>query len=248
MTNALLGQGAGDSAYCFSNSVFGGTDAYSTDGHLAHALVVIIGVCAATASSLPDLKYHLVRSLGRVLGLDGRNSTTTSSPATQCRRLTITRDSAHAQFRSARMHAHLALPFRSRLAENGRPRCHLASVSRYAIQPYGVFGQRLLATTTGRIHGSVYFSDSAGNPTQPMTGVNVIARRIDTPGQPSGRYAASSVSGFGYAAIGGNIVNGYTNAAGQRFDRFGSNDVASEGYLIWPDSRSLPAQIRLNFT
>ena len=36
VTNALLGQGAGDSAYCFSNSVFGGTDAYSTDGHLAH--------------------------------------------------------------------------------------------------------------------------------------------------------------------------------------------------------------------
>ncbi len=70
VTNALLGQGAGDSAYCFSNSVFGGTDAYSTDGHLAHALVVINGVCAATASSLPDLKYRLVRSLGRVLGLD----------------------------------------------------------------------------------------------------------------------------------------------------------------------------------
>ena len=64
-----------------------------------------------------------------------------------------------------------------------------------------------------------------------MTGANVVARRIDTPGQPSGRYAASSVSGFAYAAVVGNIVNGYTNAAGERFDRFGSNDAAREGYF-----------------
>jgi len=232
VTNALLGQGAGDSAYCSSNSVFGGTDAYSTDGHLAHALVVINGVCAATASSLPDLKYHLVRSLGRVLGLDWsqlNNNVITRHP------VPTTDDYAGFPL----MHNFDppgCTPISRCISDPDSLKMDdRAAISRlYPVTPSNLTefsGKQLLATTTGRIHGSVYFSDSAGNPTQPMTGVNVIARRIDTPGQPSGRYAASSVSGFGYAAIGGNIVNGYTNAAGQRFDRFGSNDVASEGYF-----------------
>ena len=119
VTNALLGQGAGDSAYCFSNSVFGGTDAYSTDGHLAHALVVINGVCAATASSLPDLKYRLVRSLGRA-----RSRLVATQQHVVTRHPVPTTDDYAGfplmhNFRSARMHAHLAPPFRSRLAEDG---------------------------------------------------------------------------------------------------------------------------------
>jgi hypothetical protein len=35
VTNALIGAGASDE--CFSNAVFGGVDAMTTDGHLSHA-------------------------------------------------------------------------------------------------------------------------------------------------------------------------------------------------------------------
>jgi hypothetical protein len=232
VTSALLGQGAGDAAYCFSNAVFGGPDAYSTDGHLAHALVVLNGVCASSAASLPDVKYRLVRIVGRVLGLDWsqlNNHVITRHPAP-------TNDD-YAGF--PLMHnfdppgcapISRCLPDPDSLKMDDR-----AAISRlYPVTPSNLAqfpGKQVSAATTGRIHGSVYFSDAAGNPTQPMTGVNVIARRIDTPGQPSGRYAASSVSGFAYAAIIGNIVNGYTNAAGQRYDRFGSNDAALEGFF-----------------
>jgi hypothetical protein len=110
-----------------------------------------------------------------------------------------------------------------------RPRCNLRL---YPVTPsnLAISGKRLLASTTGAHSRFGHFSDSAGNPTQPMTGANVVAQRI-APGQPSGCYAASSVSGFAYAAVVGNIVNGYTNAAGERFDRFGSNDAAREGYF-----------------
>ncbi len=70
VTDALLGQGAGDAGSCFNNAAFGGVDNFSTDGHLLHALVVLNGNCAQTSDQLPDVKYRLVRVLGRVVGLD----------------------------------------------------------------------------------------------------------------------------------------------------------------------------------
>ena len=71
VTNALLGQGAGSASSCFSNAAYGGVDSFSTDAHLQHALVILNGVCAQTSAQLPDVKYRLVRVLGRVLGLTG---------------------------------------------------------------------------------------------------------------------------------------------------------------------------------
>ena len=45
--------------------------------------------------------------------------------------------------------------------------------------------------------GTVWFTDSSGSPTQPMQGVNVVARWIDpATNLPSRQYVASSVSGF----------------------------------------------------
>ena len=70
VTDALLGQGAGSAGSCFSNAAYGGVDSFSTDAHLLHALVILNGVCAQTSIQLPDMKYRLVRVLGRVLGLD----------------------------------------------------------------------------------------------------------------------------------------------------------------------------------
>ena len=70
VTNALLGQGAGDASSCFGNAAYGGVDNFSADAHLLHALIILNGICAQTSQQLPDLEYRLVRVLGRVLGLD----------------------------------------------------------------------------------------------------------------------------------------------------------------------------------
>jgi hypothetical protein len=67
VTDALMGAGA--SVDCFTNAAVGGADAFTIDGHFAHALVILDGKCAKTAASLPDLKYRLVRVLGQVFGL-----------------------------------------------------------------------------------------------------------------------------------------------------------------------------------
>src|ERR1035437_10420738 len=69
VTNAILGEGAGDLEECFTNAVYGGPDNFSTGGNIVHAFVVINGVCAATSAQLPDVQYRLVRVLGRIFGL-----------------------------------------------------------------------------------------------------------------------------------------------------------------------------------
>jgi len=76
-------------------------------------------------------------------------------------------------------------------------------------------GKQIFSTTTARIHGSAYFSDAHGNRTQPMQGVNVVARWIDpNTHQPSRKYALSSVSGFSFRGNGGNPITGFDDWIG----------------------------------
>jgi hypothetical protein len=84
---------------------------------------------------------------------------------------------------------------------------------------------------SGRVYGSVFFTGASGNAVQPMQGVNVVARLIDAMGKPSRQYVVTSVSGFGFHGNAGNIVNGYVDANGLRYDRWGSGDVALEGFF-----------------
>jgi len=46
VTDALLGQGAGDASQCFWNAAFGGADNLGTSANFLHALVVVNGQCA----------------------------------------------------------------------------------------------------------------------------------------------------------------------------------------------------------
>ncbi|MDR3385536.1 MAG: hypothetical protein P4L92_00670, partial [Rudaea sp.] len=58
---------------------------------------------------------------------------------------------------------------------------------------------------------------------------NVVARLLVS-GLPSRQYVVSSVSGFLFHGNAGNIINGYVDANGLRFDRWGSNDATLEGF------------------
>ena len=69
VTDAVLGAGAGSLGDCFSNAVYGGPDNFAVTGNIAHALIIINGVCASASTQLPDVQYRLVRILGRVFGL-----------------------------------------------------------------------------------------------------------------------------------------------------------------------------------
>lgn len=54
--------------------------------------------------------------------------------------------------------------------------------------------------------------------------------RLMVSGVPSRQYVVTSVSGFAFHGNAGNIINGYVDANGLRFDRWGSNDPDLEGF------------------
>jgi hypothetical protein len=226
VTDALLGQGAGGTDLCFTNAVFGGPDNFTTDGHFAHALVVINGNCASTSAQLPDVKYRLVRVLGRVLGVGW--SQTNPSPSTQdLGGFTI-------------MHATdpiSCVPITSCYSTPDVPKMDdRASLSRlYPVTAQNLAsfpGKAIFQSNTVRFHGSVRFVDANGQPAQAMQGVNVVARWIDPSTRTaSSTYVASSVSGFLFQGNAGNPVTGFSDALGQPLNRWGSDDSTLEGFF-----------------
>jgi len=219
VTDAILGEGAGDLEDCFTNAVYGGPDNFSADGYILHSLVVINGICAATNAQLPDVQYRLVRVLGRTIGLGwsqaNLNVITGKSTPTQA---------DYAGFPV--MHFAdplLCVPIGACFPNAAVPKMDdVDALARlYPGSPQ----------TTGRIYGRVYFTDASGNAAQPMQGVNVVARLIDGTGQPSRQYVATSVSGFSFCGNAGNIIDGYLDGNGLRYDRWGSNDPALEGFF-----------------
>ena len=250
VTNALLGEGAGEASSCFNNAAYGGVDNFSADAHLLHALVVLNGVCAQTSQQLPDLRYRLVRVLGRVLGLDW----------SQMNVNVFTRNPAPSQADYdglTIMHAQdpiNCVPIAICYANADQPkmddRAALSRLYPVTAENQASFpGKELFAENTVRIHGMVHFADASGQPAQPMQGVNVIARWIDpATGQPSRTYAAASVSGFLFRGNAGNPATGFSDSTGQAWDRFGSDDAADGrifrscriGNSEWREQRAIP--------
>lgn len=238
VTDALLGIGASSSTYCADNGVFGGIDGFTTSAHFQHALLVLNGNCAQTSSQLPDLQYHLVRIIGRVLGLDwsqaNLNVVAGNPPA-----------SAAQIAGFPVMHEYDppgCVPVANCYSNNGtvnpaqpKPDDQAALSRLYPVTAQNVSnfaGKQIFSQTTARIHGSVYFTDGKGAAQQPMQGVNVVARLVDpSTNVPSGSVVVTSISGFLFCGNAGNIVTGYSNSTGQNFNRFGSNDTSLEGFF-----------------
>ena len=236
VTNALLGAGAGDSRQCFYNAVFGGNDKHGPSATYEHALIVINGQCAQQASQVAEIQYRLVRTIGNVLGLGWSQlnvNVQSGSP-------TATADD-YAGFPV--MHfldlwncVPITLCY---LHPIQLSMDDIAAVSRlYPVtaQNQSQFpGKQVFSASTGRIRGSVWFTDSHGVRTQPMQGVNVVARWIDpATGQPSRRYAASSVSGFLFTGNKGNPITGTNDTLGQPLAEWGSDDPDLEGAFDLP--------------
>jgi len=226
VTDAFLGQGAGDASECFGNAVFGGLDNFGVSANFLHALVVINGNCVAQLPD-PDVEYRLVRVLGQVLGLGWSQvnlNVQTGKP----------RPTADDYIGFSIMHA-IDLPGCVPISlcySNGgqvnpyQPKMDdQAAISR--LYPGSTF-----SASTARIHGNVYFANGSGQPGQGMQGVNVVARWIDpSSGLPSGAYAAASVSGFLFAGNVGTTATGFNDSTGQPFNRYGSNDATLEGFF-----------------
>ncbi len=233
VTDALIGSGAGDASQCFSNAVFGSDDNYGAFATYQHALIVINGQCAQQASQRTDVEYRLVRVIGGVLGL-GRSqlnpNVLTGFPhatADDYAGFPVMHDSDPWNC----IPITLCYPNPYQLAVDD-----VATLSRlYPVtaQNQSSFpGKQVFSAITARIHGSLWFTDTHGNETQAMQGVNVVARWIDpTTGLPSRRYAASSVSGFLFTGNAGNPITGFDDAQGNPFAEWGSGNQTVEGFF-----------------
>jgi hypothetical protein len=232
VTDAFLGAGAGDPSQCFYNAVYGGDDNFGSLATYQHALIVINGQCALYSSQLVDVEYRLVRVIGNVLGLGwsqvNPNVLTGDPPPTAA-------DYAgfpvmHYTDPISCVPITTCYPNPYQLAPDD-----IASIS--TLYPVTALnqpspGSQIFSAVTAEINGWVWFTDSAGNATQPMQGVNVVARWIDpSTGLPSRQYAVSSVSGFLFTGDAGNPVTGYTDALGDPFSEWGSNDQSLEGFF-----------------
>ena len=231
--DALLGAGAGDAGQCFFNAVIGGNDNYGALATYQHALIVINGQCAQQSSQLTDVEYRLVRVIGSVLGLGWSQV----NPNVQTGSPTPVADD-YAGFPV--MHnkdSWVCVPITKCYSNPYQISTDdTAAISRLypvtAQNQSGFPGKQIFSATTARIHGSVWFTDAHGNRTQPMQGVNVVARYIDPrTGQPSRKYAASSVSGFLFTGNAGNPITGFLDASGNPLALWGSTDPSLEGFF-----------------
>lgn len=225
VTDAFLGQGAGNISECFGNAVFGGLDNFATSANFLHALVVINGNCVVQLPN-PDVEYRLVRMLGQVLGLGW--SQTNLNVQTD-----IPRPTADDYAGFSIMHAvdlPNCVPITVCYSNGGKVNPYIPKMDDQAALSR-LYPGPTFSSTTARIHGNIYFENAGGQPGQGMQGVNVVARWIDpNTGKGSGVYAASSVSGFLFAGNAGTTVTGFNNSAGQPFNQYGSNDPTLEGF------------------
>ncbi|HVZ61817.1 MAG TPA: hypothetical protein VG892_13610, partial [Terriglobales bacterium] len=221
VTEACLGTGASTPGQCAANSVSGGIDRFNEDGAIVHAVLILNGRCVQSPGDVEAFRYRLVRMVGRILGLDGSqlNDSVADGSGTS----------------EEREGFPLMHPLGSLCTSAGciagadQPRMDdRSAISRlYPVTSGNVAsfpGKRIFSSTTGRVRGRVRFTGGGG-----MQGVNVVARLLKEDGQASGSAAVSSVSGFLFRGNAGNPVTGFTNDAGERWDKFGSGDPDLQG-------------------
>jgi hypothetical protein len=224
--NALYGAGASSPTTCQQNGVFTSVDNMAAAGNIAHALMLVNGLCATSAAQLAVLQYQLVRGFGRILGLDWSQANEedfagnrqTSNDLTGWPIMHPIERLCHATGESCMPNA-TTLRLDDIAALNRLYPVTAANLSSFT-------GKKLTATNTLSIQGTIEFKRGQG-----MQGVNVVLRpMIAGTDLPDVRYTATAVSGALFQGNAGNPITG-TNAASNPPAQFGSDDQTLEGFF-----------------
>ena len=186
--DALEGAGASDPIGCNVNAVTAVVDNFSADAKIAHALLIVNGLCTADAAHVALVQYELLRGFGRALGLDWSQANDQMFPGN------TTPDGL--------LGWPLMHPVEKLCNSNGNP-CmtgtiaprtdDVAALNRlYPVNTENLPafpGKLVTATATISIQGTIGFRTAQG-----MQGVNVVARPL-IPGTDTSRHAIPSRGG-----------------------------------------------------
>ena len=224
--DALLGTGASQPGNCAQNGVLAWIDNFNPQATLAHGIIVVNGLCATSAPLLAMMNFQLERAFGRVLGLDYSqvNGTALSDPASEPNG-TLAWPIMEPNNGACGAAGGVCIPNATSASYDDTAalsRLYPVTMSNLA----GFTGHQLTAANTISIQGTIRFRNGEG-----MQGVNVVARPLDANGNPLYQYTVTAVSGAYFAGNRGNAITGYTDASGDRYDRFGGDNAAMQGYF-----------------
>ncbi len=211
--DAIFGMGASDPTNCNSDSVFEWLDNLNTDTTIAHAVILLNGLCATNANQQAMMSANLERAFGRVLGLDFAQVTAVGSNGKGT-------NWAVMQPPPGVFAPGLTTPLLDDVAALNR--IYPITAANLASFP----GKELTAANTISIQGVINFQTGVG-----MQGVNVVARPLDTNGNPMNQYGVSFVSGGYFRGNHGNAIVGFNDANGNALTNYGSTNAALQGFF-----------------
>ena len=194
------------------------------DATIAHGLIVLNGLCATDADHLQMMIFELERAFGRILGLDfaqvnpgaltnGESGGMDGWPVMQ----------PYSGLCGASGGVCIPNPTQLRWDD-------IAALNRVypvtAANLASFSGKKITAANTVSIQGTIHFKAGLG-----MQGVNVVARPLDSKGDPLFQYTVSFVSGSYFNGNHGNPVTGWTDINGNPLTMWGSNDVSQQGFF-----------------
>jgi hypothetical protein len=222
--NSLFGAGSSDPTSCQNNGVLTWLDNIRPDATIGHAVILLNGLCATSPNLVAMMQFELERAFGRVLGLDyaqvnpgaltnGEPDGLLGWPVMQpmsgvCGAMGGTCIPNPAQLR-----------YDDIAALN---RIYPITTANIASFP----GKQITAANTVSIQGTVSFRTGVG-----MQGVNVVARPLDSNGNPLYQYAVTFVSGAYFSGKHGNPITGWTDSDGNLLAQWGSNDPTLQGFF-----------------
>ena len=222
--DALYGNGSSAPTDCQNNGVFVWIDNILPDAMIAHGVMVLNGLCATNLNLQEMMSYEIERAFGRILGLDysqvnpgalanGTVGGTQGWPVMEP--LSGVCGPAGGE----------CIPNQNVLRYDD-----IAALSRiYPITAANLAafpGKQITAANTISIQGTVSFATG-----YPMQGVNVVARPLDSSGNPLYEYTVTSVSGLYFNGNHGNPITGYNDSNGDALTQWGSNIAAMQGYF-----------------
>ena len=222
--DSLFGAGASQPDACQNSGVWFWVDNITSDAVIAHAVIILNGRCATTPSLLQMMSFQIERAFGRVLGLDYSQvnpSALTSGNYAAAQAWPIMQPISGACGPAGGN----CIPNPSTLSYDdiaALNRLYPVTAANLASFP----GKQLTATHTITIQGTISFRTRYG-----MQGVNVIARPLDSNGNPLYQYTVTFVSGAYFNGNHGNSVTGFADSNGSPLDRWGSSDPSLQGYF-----------------